>query len=237
MLGSTAEADDAVAGRLAPGEPCRHLDGRQHGGWLTTVVARVCLDHLRRRRSRREDPIDVHIPDPIVTRDDGDGPEDEALLADSVGLALLVVLETLQPAERVAFVLHDMFAVPFDEIAPMLDRSPAAVASWPAGLVDGSRARSRLLSATWDGNGRWSMRSSPRRARVTSTGWSRSSTRTWSSGSTAGSRVASRPWSCEVPRPSQRRPAPGRPSRPRPSRPGQWVTWRLGRDEGPRRSR
>ena len=107
-------------------------------GWLTTVVARVCLDHLRRRRSRREDPIDVHIPDPIVTRDDADTPEDEALLADSVGLALLVVLETLQPAERVAFVLHDMFAVPFDEIADLLDRSPAAVRQLA------SRARRRV---------------------------------------------------------------------------------------------
>ena len=148
-----------------------------------------------RRRSRREDPLDVHIPDPIVTRDDGDTPEDEALLADSVGLALLVVLETLQPAERVAFVLHDMFAVPFDEIARLLDRSPAAVRQLASRARRRVQGEARLRSETWDGNGRWSTRSSPRRARVTSTGWSRFSTPTWCFGSTAGSRAASSPWS------------------------------------------
>src|SRR6202023_618540 len=93
--------------------------------WLTTVLARVCLDTLRTRTSRREYPLDVHVPDPVITRADGD-PESEVMLADSVGLALLVVLETLEPAERLAFVLHDVFSMTFDEIAPILDRSPAA---------------------------------------------------------------------------------------------------------------
>ena len=138
MLGSTAEADDALQDAWLRVSRADTSTVDNMAGWLTTVVARVCLDHLRRRQSRREDPIDVHIPDPIVTRDDGDTPEDEALLADSVGLALLVVLETLQPAERVAFVLHDMFAVPFDEIADLLDRTPAAVRQLA------SRARRRV---------------------------------------------------------------------------------------------
>jgi len=97
------------------------------GGWLTTVVARVCLNILRSRRTRREDPLDVLVPDPIIARAEGSDPAHEAVLADSVGLALLVVLDTLAPAERLAFVLHDMFAVPFDEIATILDRSPTAV--------------------------------------------------------------------------------------------------------------
>src|SRR6266581_1307751 len=126
MLGSLSEADDAVQ------ESWLHLsrtdtsDVENLGGWLTTVVARVCLNMLRSRTTRREDPFEAHVPDPIVSRDDGIDPEHEALLADSVGLALLVVLELLPPAERLAFVLHDMFAVPFDDIAPILDRSPAA---------------------------------------------------------------------------------------------------------------
>src|SRR5205085_4718729 len=93
------------------------------GGWLTTVVARVCLDMLRSRKSRREEPLDIHVPEPGGGQQDGIDPEDEALLADSVGLALLVVLDTLKPAERLAFVLHDLFAVPFDEIARVVGRS------------------------------------------------------------------------------------------------------------------
>jgi RNA polymerase sigma factor (sigma-70 family) len=139
MLGSTAEADDALQDswlKISRADPStvENLDG-----WLTTVVARVSLDRLRWRKSRREESLEVHIPDPIISPDeDGMGPEDEALLADSVGIALLVVLETLTPAERLAFVLHDMFAVPFDEIAPMVDRSPAAVRQLA------SRARRRL---------------------------------------------------------------------------------------------
>jgi RNA polymerase sigma-70 factor (ECF subfamily) len=106
--------------------------------WLTTVVARVCLNMLRSRAQRRERPLDVHVPDPIVSNTNGVDPEHEAVLADSVGLALLVVLESLTPAERLAFVLHDMFAVPFDEIAPMIERSPTAARQLA------SRARRRV---------------------------------------------------------------------------------------------
>jgi RNA polymerase sigma factor (sigma-70 family) len=109
--------------------------------WLTTVVARVSLDMLRSRNSRREEPLGTHVPDPIVSGDDGGDPEHEALLADSVGLAMLVVLETLSPAERLAFVLHDMFAVPFDEIAPIVERSPTAARQLA------SRARRRVQGA------------------------------------------------------------------------------------------
>jgi RNA polymerase sigma factor (sigma-70 family) len=126
MLGSVNEADDAVQ------EAWLRLSRADTGsvenltGWLTTVVAQVCLNMLRTRESRREEPLDVHVPDPITGHEDGGDPEQEALLADSVGLALLVVLDTLTPAERLAFVLHDMFAVPFDELGPMIERSPAA---------------------------------------------------------------------------------------------------------------
>src|SRR5713226_8745719 len=118
MLGSPSDADDAVQEawlRLSrSGASCVE----NLGGWLTTVVARVCLDMLRSRQSRREEPLSAPVSESIVSRADGIDPEQEALLAESVGLALLVVLETLAPAERLAFVLHDMFAVPFDEIAP-----------------------------------------------------------------------------------------------------------------------
>ena len=145
MLGSPSEADDAVQEawlRLARsgGGGVENL-----GGWLTTVVARVCLNMLRSRRSRREEPLDespgARVPDPIVGRGEGIDPEHEALLADSVGLALLVVLETLAPAERLAFVLHDMFAVPFEEIAPIVGRSPTAARQLA------SRARRRVRGA------------------------------------------------------------------------------------------
>jgi DNA-directed RNA polymerase specialized sigma24 family protein len=114
MLGSLSEADDAVQ------EAWLHLSRSDTsgvdnlGGWLTTIVARVCLDMLRSRTSRREKPLDAHLPDPVLSREDAIDPEHEALMADSIGLALLVVLNTLAPAERLAFVLHDMFAVPFD---------------------------------------------------------------------------------------------------------------------------
>ncbi|HEY7105295.1 MAG TPA: sigma-70 family RNA polymerase sigma factor [Acidimicrobiia bacterium] len=126
MLGSLSEADDAVQEawlRLnrSDADAIENLDG-----WLTTVTARVCLNMLRSRSTRCEEPLEVHVPDPIVTREDEAGPEGEALLADAVGLALHIVLETLTPAERLAFVLHDMFAVPFEEIAPILDRTPEA---------------------------------------------------------------------------------------------------------------
>src|SRR5829696_1594124 len=126
MLGSLSEADDAVQEAWLRLSRTDADEVENLGGWLTTVVARVSLNMLRSRRSRREEPLDVRMPEPIVDRADGSNPEHEALLADSVGLALLVVLETLNPAERLAFVLHDMFAVPFDEIAPIVDRSPEA---------------------------------------------------------------------------------------------------------------
>src|ERR687885_1544150 len=143
MLGSLSEADDAVqeAWLRLNRTDADEIDNL--GGWLTTVVARVALNMLRSRKSRREQPIGVRMPEPIVDRADGVDPEHEALLADSLGLALLVVLETLSPAERLAFVLHDMFAVPFDEIAPILDRSPAAarqLASRGRRRVQGERA-------------------------------------------------------------------------------------------------
>jgi RNA polymerase sigma-70 factor (ECF subfamily) len=141
MLGSLSEADDAVQEswlRLSRSD-ASEVDNLR--AWLTTVVARVSLNVLRSRRTRREEPLDVRVPDPVVTADDGTQPEHEALLADSVGLALLVVLDTLGPAERLAFVLHDMFGVPFDEIAGMVDRSPAAARQLA------SRARRRVQGA------------------------------------------------------------------------------------------
>jgi RNA polymerase sigma factor (sigma-70 family) len=141
MLGSLSEADDAVQDawlRLSRADT-REVENLR--GWLTTIVARVALNSLRSRRTRREEPLDVHVPDPIVDTVDGTDPEHEALLADSVGLALLVVLETLTPAERLAFVLHDMFAVPFEEIAPIVERSPEATRQLA------SRARRRVRGA------------------------------------------------------------------------------------------
>ena len=141
MLGSTSEADDAVQeawirlSRSNAGE----IDNLE--AWLVTVVGRVALNLLRSRKTRREEPLDAHLPDPIVDRADGIDPEHEALLADSVGLALLVVLETLTPAERLAYVLHDMFSVPFDEIGAILERSPEAVRQLA------SRARRRIRGA------------------------------------------------------------------------------------------
>src|SRR5262249_28675101 len=128
MLGSLTEADDAVQGTWLRLSRSRTDTSEVHnlGGWLTTLVARECLDMLRARTARREEPLGAHLPDPVVSHQDGDGPEQQALLAEGVGLALLVVLDTLTPAERLAFVLHDMFAVPFDEIAPIVGRSAAA---------------------------------------------------------------------------------------------------------------
>src|SRR5215471_8625758 len=126
MLGSLSEADDAVQEAWLRLSRSDAASIENLGGWLTTVVGRLCLNMLRSRGTRREDPINPHMPDPVVSREEESDPEAEALVADSVGLALLVVLETLTPAERLAFVLHDIFAVPFDEIASMLDRSPMA---------------------------------------------------------------------------------------------------------------
>jgi len=126
MLGSPSEANDAVQEAWLRLSRSGTSGVENLGGWLTTVVARVCLDMLRSRKSRREEPLGVRVPEPIVSREAGIDPEHEALLADSVGLALLVVLETLSPAERLAFVLHDMFAMPSEEIAPIVGRSPSA---------------------------------------------------------------------------------------------------------------
>ena len=143
MLGSLTEADDAVQGTWLRLSRSRTDSSEIHnlGGWLTTLVARECLDLLRARTARREEPLGVHLPDPVVSRQDGDGPEQQALLAEGVGLALLVVLDTLAPAERLAFVLHDMFAVPFKEIGPIVGRSAAAA------KMLASRARRRVHGA------------------------------------------------------------------------------------------
>src|SRR5438874_2481426 len=139
MLGSASEAEDAVQESWIRLGRTDVSDVENLRAWLTTVVARVCLDMLRTRTSRREDPLDTRVPDPVITRADGD-PESDAMLADSVGLALLVVLETLEPAERLAFVLHDVFSMTFDEIAPIVDRSPVAARQLA------SRARRRVQS-------------------------------------------------------------------------------------------
>ncbi len=138
MLGSLGEADDAIQEawlRLSRSDS-EEIDNL--GGWLTTVVARICLDMLRSRKSRREEPMGPHVPEPVASPD---ATEQEALLADSVGLALLVVLQTLTPAERIAFVLHDMFDVPFDDVAPIVGRTPAAARQLA------SRARRRVQGA------------------------------------------------------------------------------------------
>jgi RNA polymerase sigma factor (sigma-70 family) len=140
MLGSLTDADDAVQEAWLRLSRADTGDVRDLRAWLTTVVSRVCLDMLRSRAARREDSLDVHVPDPIVTRVDDD-PEEHAILADSIGIALLVVLDTLSPTERLAFVLHDIFAMPFEQIGPILDRSPAAAKQLA------SRARRRLRDA------------------------------------------------------------------------------------------
>ncbi|MEU1720378.1 RNA polymerase sigma factor SigJ [Nonomuraea sp. NPDC005692] len=142
MLGSLSEAEDAVQEawlRLARSDSG---DIDNLGGWLTTVVGRVCLDMLRARKSRREESLEERLPDPMISRADAADPEREVLLADSVGLALLVVLESLTPAERLAFVLHDMFGMPFEQIAPIVDRTPTAAKKLA------SRARLRVRGAT-----------------------------------------------------------------------------------------
>jgi RNA polymerase sigma-70 factor (ECF subfamily) len=141
MLGSLTEADDAVQDTWLRLSRSGASDIENLGGWLTTVLARVCLNMLRARTVRREEPFDGHLPDPVVSREEELQPEQEAVLADSVGLALLIVLETLSPDERLAFVLHDMFAVPFDEIATMIGRTPEAARQLA------SRARRRVRGA------------------------------------------------------------------------------------------
>ncbi len=142
MLGSLAEADEAVQDAWLRASRAG-ADGIENlGGWLTTIVARVCLNALQARKSRREDPAGVHMPDPIITREGELDPEHAILLADSVGLALQIVLDTLPPLERLSFVLHDMFDLPFDEIAPMLGRSSTAARQLA------SRARRRMQGAS-----------------------------------------------------------------------------------------
>jgi RNA polymerase sigma-70 factor (ECF subfamily) len=141
MLGSLPEADDALQDAWLRVSRAG-ADGVDNlAGWLTTIVARVCLNMLRARNRHREESFEEHLPDPVVSPIDERQPEDEALLADSVGLALLIVLDTLSPAERLAFVLHDMFELPFDEIAPMVDRTPDATRQLA------SRARRRVKGA------------------------------------------------------------------------------------------
>jgi RNA polymerase sigma factor (sigma-70 family) len=141
MLGSLAEADDAVQDTWLRLSRAGADEVENLGGWLTTIVARVCLNVLRSRATRREESLGVRLPDPVISAEGGLQPEEEAVLADSVGLALLVVLDTLTPAERLAFVLHDMFELPFEEIAPMVGRSPAAARQLA------SRARRRVRGA------------------------------------------------------------------------------------------
>lgn len=141
MLGSLAEADDALQDAWVRVSKAG-ADGVDNlGGWLTTVVARVCLNMLRSRNTRREQALEPHLPDPVIYREGQLGPEEEALLADSVGLALQVVIDTLTPAERLAFVLHDMFGLPFEEIGPVVGRSPEAARQLA------SRARRRVKGA------------------------------------------------------------------------------------------
>lgn len=153
MLGSVSEAEDAVQEAWLRLSRSHEQNINNLAAWLTTVVGRICIDMLRARRARREELTDPHVPDPIVTPIDGSDPESEALTADSVGLALLVVLDTLAPAERLAFVLHDIFELPFDQIAPIIDRTPQATRQIA------SRARRRLsltptpdtdLAAQWE---------------------------------------------------------------------------------------
>ena len=142
MLGSLADAEDVVQDTWLRASRADTSEVQNLGGWLTTVVARLCLDRLRTRASRREEPISLAIPDPIISRAEGVDPEQEALLADSIGLAMLIVLETLTPPERLAFVLHDTFGLPFEQIAPIVQRSPVATRQLA------SRARRQLRGAT-----------------------------------------------------------------------------------------
>jgi RNA polymerase sigma-70 factor (ECF subfamily) len=154
MLGSTTEADDAVQESWIRLSRTDTSDVENLRAWLTTVVARVCLNMLRARKTRRESSLETHLPDPIVSSEEGTDPEQEALLGDSVGLALFVVLDSLTPAERVAFVLHDVFAVPFDEIAPVVGRTPTATRQLA------SRARRRVQGAPVpdvDLDGQWAV--------------------------------------------------------------------------------
>ncbi len=210
MLGSISEADDAVqeAWLRLSGADTSAVDNLE--GWLTTVVARVCLDMLRSRKSRHEQPLGIHVPDPIVDHQDGSDPEHQALIADAVGLALLVVLDTLTPAERLAFVLHDLFALSFDEIAPIVERSPPRPGSSPAAhaAVSGDGPPSPTLTST--ASEQSSMPSWPPHARATSTLCSNCSTPTSSSEPTPAPSRRARRDRCAGLKPSQREHAPSR---------------------------
>lgn len=161
ILGSFSDADDAVQEAWVRLNRSDAAAVENLGGWLTTVVARVCLNVLRSRETRREEPLGVHVPDPVVSSTLGADPEQEALLADSVGLALLVALQTLSPAERLAFVLHDMFAVPFEEIAPTrwprLSHRPVGCrgAGGPQGSLNTTAPCVRSGSRGWTLPGSW----------------------------------------------------------------------------------
>ena len=191
MLGSVTEADDAVQEAWLRLSRSASDEIENLGGWLTTVVGRICLDMLRSRKTRGEDFFGPHVPDPIVSREDTVDPEHEALLTDSVGLALMVVLETLNPAERVAYVLHDMFSVPFEEIAPLSSASRRRRASWRVALAAACPTPRSSPTSTSAGSARWSTRSSPPRARVTSRRSCRCSIRTSCSTPTAACCVRS----------------------------------------------
>jgi RNA polymerase sigma factor (sigma-70 family) len=154
MLGSMTEADDAVQEAWIRLSRTDTSEVENLRAWLTTVVGRVCLNMLRARRTRREGSLETHLPDPVVSAEDGVDPEQEAVLGDTIGLALLVVLDSLTPAERVSFVLHDVFALPFDEIAPIVGRTPAAARQLA------SRARRRVQGAPVpdvDLDGQWAV--------------------------------------------------------------------------------
>src|SRR5256886_11295795 len=178
MLGSMSEADDAVQEAWLRLSRSDRSDVENLGGWLTTVVARVCLDMLRSRESRREESLDAHAPESLAAHEDASGAEHQALLADSVGLALLVVLETLPPAERVAFVLHDMFDLAFDEIAPIVGRTPVAARQLASRAAAGCRERQRFPSPISPASDKLSTPSSLPRLAVTSRRFSRCSIQT-----------------------------------------------------------
>src|SRR5437016_132343 len=215
LLGSLSEAEDAVQDAWLRLSRADTSGVANLGGWLTTVVARVCLNMLQARKSRREEPLGAHGPEPLVCGGEGTDPEHEAMLADAVGPALLVVLDTLAPGERVAFVLHDVFAVPFEEIAPIVGRSPAAGAAArqprpPPGAGRGHGARRRSHAPAHRG------RRLPRgRAAGTSMRCSRCSTPTSCSGQTPQPcrRAQRRRSAVQRPWPPPSRGGPGSPNR------------------------
>ena len=165
MLGSLSEAEDAVQEAWLRLQRANTITVENLAGWLTTVVSRVCLDMLRSRKSRREDPIGSQAIEPSVVRGEGADPEGEAVLADSVGVALLVVLDILTPAERLAFVLHDLFALPFDEIGSIVGRSPAAAKQLDSGIGRRQGSSARSGGGVSEGGTRRRPRGPPRRAR------------------------------------------------------------------------